>query len=889
MRHKQLLLSSLLVLGSSFGEAVGRREPRGLAVRVESSAISSFPALSSGSAVSSSLPPLSSSDSSQLASSVNSPSPTTPSSASNTAGGGGSNKNSTTSTTTSSSPHATIPDGLASKTSSTEPTPNPANNSTSGDDVSIEELPLPPQITPALSIAGVFLILTGIAYALIGVKNKWIHVFLSTAYLASLSVLVLIIYVVNPPVSNALQGAYLVGVFMSGIIFGGGALIFKEVTEGLGCLLGGFCLSMWFLTLKPGGLITNTSGKGIFIGVFSVICWALSFSHYTRAYGLIGSTSLSGSTALVLGIDCFSRGGLKEFWVYLWALNDKLFPLNTDTYPITRGTRVETIAIILGTVIGVISQVRLWKIVENKQKQRTAAQAEDERRRDAVEEALGRHLERQNDRDRPEWEKRYGNRLEAKRNTILWTEAHGENKRFSSASTTEVGSTNNSDDSLEMTTMPSGISKTASYSSRSKRHSSVAVHTIQEVEEEDHDLKGTRMSNRDSVFGDTKPGELLPQLTASYEKFSFDQSAISPCLEQGGVTQTPLGESISQIDAIQSLKPQSSKPTSRKTASRLQQGEEEARTRKRTSILTLKDLKRQSIQSLGSKSPRSPSTDGGRSPNAAQFGESQEALVIPTASIGTHSRTSSIAATMDEENEKLDMPSLDPDSADSTQSNRPPQIVISPVHVMSFDDQIKAGLPPSPSGLSDQFDADPEELVRRSTSKTNAKADCGEEDPKSSVAASQASSSEILTRDALNRLPSQMSDVVLSYRTNEWAKHIATAEAPICEEPEPILEDSAEPPTHLADPSSSTQAEPPTTETIAKPPPLPSPVVSVAPSEKGVKVNPEAQPEQSRSRPTSDIVEVVGLAVPTNSASTVPSRSPSQVSDAPRRSFTDPT
>lgn len=124
----------------------------------------------------------------------------------------------------------------------------------------------------------------------------------------------------NPPVSNAVQGAYFVAALITGTIFGAGSIVFTEVTEGFGCLLGGYCLSMWFLVLKPGGLLPLTSQKAIFIAAFSLSIFALSFSRYTRPYGLIGSTSFAGATVVILGIDCFSRAGLKEFWLYLWGM-----------------------------------------------------------------------------------------------------------------------------------------------------------------------------------------------------------------------------------------------------------------------------------------------------------------------------------------------------------------------------------------------------------------------------------------------------------------------------------------------------------------------------------------------------------------------------------------
>jgi hypothetical protein len=127
----------------------------------------------------------------------------------------------------------------------------------------------------------------------------------------------------SPPVSNAIQGAYFVAAFLTGLIFGALSLIFKELTEGLGCLLGGFCVSMWLLSLKRGGLLAGPETRGAFIGAFCVAFYALSFSSYTRPYGLIVSTAFAGSTIAVLGIDCFSRAGWKEFWLYIWGTSKK--------------------------------------------------------------------------------------------------------------------------------------------------------------------------------------------------------------------------------------------------------------------------------------------------------------------------------------------------------------------------------------------------------------------------------------------------------------------------------------------------------------------------------------------------------------------------------------
>ncbi|KUL86283.1 hypothetical protein ZTR_08563 [Talaromyces verruculosus] len=285
-----------------------------------------------------------------------------------------------------------------------EPTPpNTVNGTLDGN-----ALPIQPTITPSIGITGVVLMITGMAYNIVGIKNQWLHVFLSAAFLSSLSVTVLIEYVMSPPVSNAIQGAYFVAAFLTGLIFGALSLIFKELTEGLGCLLGGFCVSMWLLSLKRGGLLAESGTRGAFIGAFCVAFYALSFSSYTRPYGLIVSTAFAGSTIAVLGIDCFSRAGWKEFWLYIWGLNDNLFPFGTSTYPVTRGIRVELAVTVVVCLLGLLSQFKLWKLIRERRKKQEEALAEERRKKDEAEVELGRAIEEKKESDLVRWEAIYG-------------------------------------------------------------------------------------------------------------------------------------------------------------------------------------------------------------------------------------------------------------------------------------------------------------------------------------------------------------------------------------------------------------------------------------------------------------------------------------------------
>lgn len=267
------------------------------------------------------------------------------------------------------------------------------------------QLPIQPRITPGWAVSGAILIVTGIVCGLVGIQKRWLHTFLTTGFLASLGTTVLILYVADPQVSDAVQGAYVVAAGCTGMIVGGLAIIFQDLAEGLACLLAGFCFSMWLLTLRSGALIQHSGGKVAFIILLSLAGFCLYFTRWTRTYGLIASISFSGATAAVLGIDCFARAGLKEFWAYIWDLNDDIFPLGTVTYPLTRGIRAEIAAIMVIFAAGMVSQLKLWRLVRNR---RESEFTDHERNLEAEDEKTARQLEEARARDLREWERKYG-------------------------------------------------------------------------------------------------------------------------------------------------------------------------------------------------------------------------------------------------------------------------------------------------------------------------------------------------------------------------------------------------------------------------------------------------------------------------------------------------
>src|SRR5690606_34947693 len=119
------------------------------------------------------------------------------------------------------------------------------------------------------------------------------------------------------------------------------------------------------------------TGKSILLALFAIVPYFLSFWGRVRQEALIGSVSFAGATAVVLGIDCFSRAGLKEFWLYLWDLNPKTFPEGTNTYPHTRGIKVEIAGIIILSLLAILSQLRIWNVVKEHREKKEQARLDE--------------------------------------------------------------------------------------------------------------------------------------------------------------------------------------------------------------------------------------------------------------------------------------------------------------------------------------------------------------------------------------------------------------------------------------------------------------------------------------------------------------------------------
>lgn len=130
------------------------------------------------------------------------------------------------------------------------------------------------------------------------------------------------------------------------------------------------------------------------------------------------------------------------------GLNKNVFPLRTDTYPVTRGIRVELAATIIVGILGVISQVRLWNVIKERRAKEEDIRKEQTRKIEEEDAEAGRRLEEKNIQERAEWELIYGNGKGADIKTASISEtAVGDSRRGSDGFTS---SDNEKDGDIEL-------------------------------------------------------------------------------------------------------------------------------------------------------------------------------------------------------------------------------------------------------------------------------------------------------------------------------------------------------------------------------------------------------------------------------------------------------
>jgi hypothetical protein len=562
---------------------------------------------------------------------------------------------------------------------------------------------------------------------------------------------VLIVYLMNPPVSNGVQGAFFVAAFITGCIFGVLALVFADITEGFGCLLGGFCLSMWFLSLKSGGLIGSSTGRAIFIGCMSAGGYSLSFSHYTRNYGLIASISFSGATAAMLGIDCLARSGWKEFWLYLWNLNDDIFPLNTNTYPLTKNIKAELAGVVIIAVFGIVSQLRVWNLVKERREKSAAQELERQQEKDREEEELGRTVEDKFQKERAQWEAAYGNKSIPDSSVRSLSVASP--KGSTSIREKEVYGT----DSVEMVNL--------SKSGVASEGTTVTVSVLRDDDIQQIDAQGNPVYNQSTA----PPSEVSESATIPTKQSSMTRRTNMRAAVPPPPPIVPLPFTVPNGDDA------GSESDDNASVSAVPESPDEVAPKHRHMSKRISDMS--ATRHFSNRASR-------------VFSESSEALV-------DNDRSSSIAATLDNDQDDTSLRQISPPqspigtehvtdrgtlaSKDETKVEEADERGADASKRQQLRQSLTTSTNPKSGDAQTKRSSRRDSRLRADTLMTGTKSSSEQGEPSRSVtpAGSQAGQTESHVGSIREQgMPEKLSKVALSYRTNEWAKHLEAAEKP---------------------------------------------------------------------------------------------------------------
>jgi hypothetical protein len=478
-------------------------------------------------------------------------------------------------------------------------------------------------------------------------------------------------------------------------------------------------------------------------------------------------------------MDVFSRAGLKEFWAYIWDLNENLFPLGATTYPVTKGIRVETAAIIIFFIAGVISQVKLWRIIREQKKKRAAERAEAQRNLEEEEENVGRQLEEANARERRQWERVYGDigsstdsrnssggdgLSEKKR-----TSQHGSAKNSSSTDVIEMGQVNN----LGHKRSGSNPSMLAIRDDNGKFNVRVAADDIllpfpntSEVFDENLEIDGTLtrdLTGNTAVNDGTelqvrsvpKAPEVVPlpfRVPVEEDaKTQSDRSSVATFADEDGAD----GAKHRRESTATKRFSQGSKSLLRRLSNR---------SRRTTQELAIVDGDSTEILIV----PRQRNDDGDDGSIAATVdGESISSEDEETRSVlsaGKPVDETGLAAAETASDQKLDKDLAGKEGEAKAEGGAEEEKPSPTKDVVAKADGVAPNAQ-SPATISEGEGAQQEQQPEGSSKTKSAK--------------SEVSSPISLTKD---HLPRPLSKVALSYRTNEWAKHLSHAETPELDE-----------------------------------------------------------------------------------------------------------
>lgn len=465
-------------------------------------------------------------------------------------------------------------------------------------------------------------------------------------------------------------------------------------------------------------------------------------------------------------------------------LNNDAFPLGTNGYPQTRGIRVEIAGIVIIFLFGLISQFKLWKLIKERRDRKDASRMQHVQSLERLESEVGRRVEDESNRERVRWEAVYGNKAGASADSVL--KPHVEVKEMESATMTA--------ESLEMSSVTRDGEQSRSFSNRASSDMKRVTITvgdedgIQRIDDNGNPISAAASKRNSTTTGNSGSRKASTDGSRSYldERASLRVSQAPP----PPILSVPFDPSTGALT--------SDKDGHSASSGAVENNSDSRRGSKRSSGGAIVDpesrrtSKRGSWMLEGIRRSLSDSRNGRKS-------VSQEDLVVPH----DEDRASSVAATYDIlDGDQLSLSDIEQSLSrtdvnshvDETVGEKDGQLnTVRQVSAKSSDNgeaksPTDARLKESLTPITDQ--TTPSKGNGRRSSKrmsTSGEAVTDIDDglsmkSKSRPASAHSAAAESFTGSIAEHLPEKLSKIALSYRTNEWAKHLEAADKPVMEE-----------------------------------------------------------------------------------------------------------
>jgi hypothetical protein len=186
----------------------------------------------------------------------------------------------------------------------------------------------------------------------------------------------------------------------------------------LSSALGGFAAALYLQALKSDGIIQPVALRYILYVGFGTLAFSLACHPRLQAYVLIFSSAGVGSTTIILGIDCFTRANLKEFYIRNLGFDDlfeKKYPQEFEHHRWYLSTAsIIELGVIGGLTLMAISfQGKMW--AEFRTSLQLMRHDDEERRMQSKAKRAAKKIFASAQKDLREWEAKHGYRKTATR------------------------------------------------------------------------------------------------------------------------------------------------------------------------------------------------------------------------------------------------------------------------------------------------------------------------------------------------------------------------------------------------------------------------------------------------------------------------------------------